>query len=308
MSMPTSNFFKACTLSIALLGSTAVIMAFSLPDAAYANNGNGGGNGNGSGGGNGNGNGGGGNGNGNGGNGGGNGYRGGDDTEPRIDFSNKADKSHVVIKKASKATLPAPTAVSKTPTGKIKPKHKDEASDGLAHPSKLGALNAAHANERALENASPNSRVGRIAIYRDTVLAGEELATDLEEKEALLGSLPVPRDQTDIADELVDANKEAEDLKAALRGLETQVPPATPEELQTARNLVDEAEEKARLLEEEQRAAIAYENLQQEVADLEQRILDQPEAERSALEAAANKEVTDEVEASVKALLGLNAD
>jgi hypothetical protein len=318
MSMPTSNFLKVCTLSIALLGSTAVILAVSLPDAAYANNGNGKGkgNGNGGGGGNGNGNGngnGGGNGggNGNGGNGagnGGNGYGGGAGTGPRTDFSSKADKSHAVIKKARKAAPPAPTAVGKASTGKIKPKQKDEVEDGLAHPSELGALNAAHANERALENASPNSRVGRIAIYRDTVLAGDELEADLAEKEALLKSLPLPRDQAVIADELEDAKTEVEDLKTALSALEARVPPPTPDELQTARDLVGDAEEEARLLEEEQKAAVAHEDLQQEVAELEQKVLDQPEIERSALEAAANKEVTDEVEATVRALLGLTAD
>ena len=53
----------------------------------------------------------------------------------------------------------------------------------------LGALNAAHANPRALENASPNSRVGRIAAYRNTVLDGQELAAELEEKAALLETL-----------------------------------------------------------------------------------------------------------------------
>lgn len=43
--------------------------------------------------------------------------------------------------------------------------------------SELKGLNAVHANPNALENASPNSQVGRIALYRDaaraTIVAGE---------------------------------------------------------------------------------------------------------------------------------------
>ena len=37
--------------------------------------------------------------------------------------------------------------------------------------SKLGALNAAHASPNALAHASPNSRVGKIAAYKDSVAA-----------------------------------------------------------------------------------------------------------------------------------------
>jgi len=42
--------------------------------------------------------------------------------------------------------------------------------------SNLGALNAAHASDSALANASPNSRVGRIAAYRDAALAAQTAA------------------------------------------------------------------------------------------------------------------------------------
>jgi hypothetical protein len=37
--------------------------------------------------------------------------------------------------------------------------------------SSLGSLNAAHASPTALANASPNSTVGKLAIYRDSTLA-----------------------------------------------------------------------------------------------------------------------------------------
>jgi hypothetical protein len=42
--------------------------------------------------------------------------------------------------------------------------------------SSLGALNAAHASPNALDNASPNSRVGRIATYGKVVEAEDTLA------------------------------------------------------------------------------------------------------------------------------------
>jgi hypothetical protein len=42
--------------------------------------------------------------------------------------------------------------------------------------SKLGALNAAHASDTALANASPNSRVGKIAAYKEAELAAKDAA------------------------------------------------------------------------------------------------------------------------------------
>lgn len=44
--------------------------------------------------------------------------------------------------------------------------------------SSLGALNAAHASETALANASPNSRVGKIATYKEAELASQQAAAD----------------------------------------------------------------------------------------------------------------------------------
>jgi hypothetical protein len=53
----------------------------------------------------------------------------------------------------------------------------DKANHG-AEASSLGALNAAHASETALANASPNSRVGKIAAYKDAELAAKAAAAD----------------------------------------------------------------------------------------------------------------------------------
>jgi hypothetical protein len=44
--------------------------------------------------------------------------------------------------------------------------------------SKLGALNAAHASDTALANASSNSRVGKIAAYKEAELAAKAAAAD----------------------------------------------------------------------------------------------------------------------------------
>ena len=75
-------------------------------------------------------------------------------------------------------------------------KHDDDADSsipdkhGLA--SELKGLNAVKANPNALENASPNSQVGRIAAYRDAALATAEVATVLADAEAVRDALPVP--------------------------------------------------------------------------------------------------------------------
>ena len=53
----------------------------------------------------------------------------------------------------------------------------------------LGALNAAHASPNAFANASPNSRVGRIAAYRDAALVSEELAGILADAKEALGDV-----------------------------------------------------------------------------------------------------------------------
>jgi hypothetical protein len=55
---------------------------------------------------------------------------------------------------------------------------KDHKANHGAEASSLGALNAAHASETALANASPNSRVGKIAAYKEAELAAKTAAAD----------------------------------------------------------------------------------------------------------------------------------
>jgi hypothetical protein len=295
MKTPTLRVLRACTLTIALLGSAAIVAAISLPDVAFAKSGNEGGNGNGNGGGNGNGNGGG-NGNGNAksnGNGGGNGSNakasGGGETQ-----STKAKGAE-----ASKKT-------------KVSAKTKRLADELGVSASELGALNAAHANANAFKNAAPNSRVGRIGAYRTAVLEGRELEAELAEKQALLDALTPPdRPASEVAAELDDAVEDVaakardvaqlEDDLAAAGGAD----PAIEAELDLARDALAEAEATEEDLRGELANAAEYAALDADVQALKEAVEEQPQRERDLLEAAANKPVTDAVEAAVKKLLGL---
>ncbi|MFM7445058.1 MAG: hypothetical protein ACKO2N_14325 [Tabrizicola sp.] len=301
--MKTSfHFLKVCSLSVALLGSVALITAVSTPDMAFAKSGND--NGGGKGGGNGNGN----------GNGGGNG-NGNSKAEKSGGGSSKSEKSGGSAKSEKKSGGDATSTKTKTKS-KTKSKKKDLAEELGVHPSELGALNAAHANENALKNASPNSRVGRIAAYRDAVVAGEALKATLAEKEAELDALTPPARSSDVVQTELDlAALETATAAGQVSELETALANADPADIATitqieadlaaARTTLGEAEAAEAALEDELADAVAFETLEDEVADLSQKVEDQPELERSLLEAAANKEVTDEVEAAVKKLLGL---
>jgi hypothetical protein len=85
---------------------------------------------------------------------------------------------------------------------------------GKAHPanhgavaSALGGLNAAHASPAALLNASPTSRVGKIAAYADANAAVQAVANQLAVDHAALDTATLANDTTAItADQaLVDA-------------------------------------------------------------------------------------------------------
>jgi hypothetical protein len=288
MKFPALQVLRACSLSIALLGSAAIVAVVSVPDLAFAKSGNEGGNGNGNGGGNGNGNAGG-NGNGNG-NGGGNA---------------KANGG------GEKAAVKSGGTETKKKT-KVSAKAKRLADELGISPSELGALNAAHANPNAFKNASPNSRVGRIGAYRDAVLAGRELEAQLDEKQALLDGLTPPdREVADIESDLDSALDDIAAKAGEVARIEAEiaaapeVDPALETALEEARDALAEAEEAGQALQDELADAEAYAALEAEIADLEAQLEDQPELERSLLEAAANKPVTDAVEAAVKKLLGL---
>jgi chromosome segregation ATPase len=181
-----------------------------------------------------------------------------------------------------------------------------------AHPSELGALNAANASEAAMRNASPNSRVGRIATYRDTVLEGDELREDLQEAEDHLDSLEPPeRPSSEVEDDLETALNDVQQNKERVTELEDALAdsggsdPEIEAELDAANADLEASIDTAKDLNAERKSAVEYEDKVAEVEDLTELAEDQADIERESLENAANKPVTDEVEATVKSILGL---
>jgi EF hand domain-containing protein len=63
--------------------------------------------------------------------------------------------------------------------------HAENDSDDDADAHDLGALNAAHASETALAHASPNSRVGKIAAYKEAELKAQAAAEAATEADAV---------------------------------------------------------------------------------------------------------------------------
>ncbi|WP_171182408.1 hypothetical protein [Ruegeria sp. HKCCD8929] len=212
-----------------------------------------------------------------------------------------ASRSTTKAKQPAKVTRPAAPPVSKKMAGLL----------GV-HPSELGALNAANASATALNNASPNSRVGRIATYRDTVLEGIAINEELVLKEEELAGLTEPdRPIPDIENDLEDALAEAQDNADRVRDLEAELEaaggsdPDIEAELADARDALDASNQTVDDLTAERDAAVEYDETVAEVAELTELAEKQPEVERAALEDAANKPVTDEIEAAVKSILGL---
>jgi hypothetical protein len=340
MKIKTTNLLKASAVAVALVGSAAVVMTVAVPEPAFAKGGQGNGGGNGGGKGNGGGNGGekGNSGKGNGGQGAGknDGAKGkgglnrsgkktagsgskslGGKGFSLKDFfqgnksSKKASKpSRSVTSGSQQKDAVTEVTTSVRPQGRSK---KAKASELLqAHPSELGALNAANASPTALLNASPNSRVGRIAIYRDTVLAGFALEEDLEEAIETLAGLEQPdRTIDEIEDDLDEAQQNVDEKQEVVDGLEQDLidaggeDDAIEEALGIAEAELAEAVNEEQEIADELQDAVDYNDAVADVEDLTEQVEQQPDLEREALEDAANKPVTDEVEATVRAMLGL---
>ena len=190
-------------------------------------------------------------------------------------------------------------AKSKAQEGKAKKGEADEGTTAVADAaptddakrargkgstaSKLGALNAAHASEQALANASPNSRVGRIAAYAAAVEAGREA----DDARAALDALdPVAGEDLDAA------RDEVERLRAELE--EVPGDEAIQEELEAAEASLAELEERQEEYEAAETALADAEALAEEAGD-----------PMDLLQAAANKPVDEEVVRAVNELLGL---
>lgn len=151
--------------------------------------------------------------------------------------------------------------------------------------SRLGSLNAAHASPTALENASANSNVGRIAAYKAARIAADEAqdaaAAAQANADALQGVADGLQAVADAARTAADEDPNNQDLQDAAEAAQ-----AAADEAQAT---ADEA---------------------QSAADTAQDAADDAEAESDAAldEAAINREVTDEVETAVRSLLGIPRD
>ena len=136
----------------------------------------------------------------------------------------------------------------------------------------------------------------------------EDLAEQLEE---LTGLEPPERTVAEIEEDLevalddVQTNQElVDELEQALEDADGE-DPVIEEQLEQARMDLEGSIEEAQDLNEERQAALEYEEATEEVRELVELVEEQELAEREALEAAANKPVTDAVEEEVKSLLGL---
>lgn len=179
--------------------------------------------------------------------------------------------------------------------------------------SKLGALNAAHASENALLHADPNSRVGRIALYRDTVVATQAIEADRDAAVAALGLLEEPARGSDAVSADLELNEIARsDLEDEISQLQDALDlaggadPVIETQLEAAGQQLGLLEGEAQQLQDELGVALAYESAVSVVADFDAALAERALVERSLLEAAANKPVDDLVESEVLRLLGLD--
>ena len=293
------SVLSAAFFSAALLGAASIAVTIPFAEAAHAKGGNDGGNGGGN----------------------GNGGRGseasGKGASAKADrsTSGKAAKSDDATKKRvpqADMTTTSPRPASR----KVKLNKTPDLAEVLgAHPSELGALNAANASPRALAKANPKSRVGRIAAYRDAVLGRADLLSDYDlTRAALDAATPPARDPDAISADLTqydaDIDLAAADLAAARA--ELAVAPvgtdttALQGEIAALEGEVEAISIERATVRAELDAANDYANLVEEEAELREAIANQPALEQSLLEAAANKTVTPGVVTSVNDLLGLD--
>ena len=224
----------------------------------------------------------------------------------------KGKSRQKVAAQSQTAAVEASEATTIEPVGKGK--HKKPGAFG-AHPSALGALNAAHASEQALANANPNSRVGRIAAYRNAVLETETQREELADLTDILNGLEAPeRPLEDVDADLELAQAELDLADALVMGLEADLvaaegDPVLEEQIQAdldlARDAQMVAEDNVAALESELADGQVYFDTEQQIADLEDNLDQREDAELALLEAAANKPVTDPVVDEVRRLLGL---
>jgi hypothetical protein len=265
-----------CTLGLGLLVLPSMVGfhgPFS-PDSAFAGNGNGKG----------------------GGNGGGNGHAGG---------GGNGGGNGGVNKSASASNSSAHSSSHSVTTSDTEVASVEDSHGKLA--SKLGALNAAHASAQALAHASPNSRVGKIAAYRDAnaaaltaaTTATETANTAVEARQAALAASPVYNQA------VLDAQTAADNLKLAADALAADATNSTLIAARdTAANAKLAADTAVTTAEADAIAADPTVAEAEAAADAAEMAAKTAEADAvAALEAAANKPVTPEVRNQVDTLL-----
>jgi hypothetical protein len=181
------------------------------------------------------------------------------------------------------------------------------------HPSELGALNAANASAQALANAAPGSRVGRIAAYRDAVLAGQLLQDEYDAAAALLAGLNPPELSTEeIAGDLKDLRDEQEQAALDRQALADQLAElggtdaAIEADIATLDAEIAERGAEIKGLEGDLEDALAYDAAFEAAGSLAEQLETQEALETSLLETASNKPVTPEIEAAVQQMLGID--
>lgn len=320
--MKATTFLKVSTMSVALLSGAAVATVLVTADVAYAGKGNGGGNGGGNSGDNGAGS--------DKGNGAskaaGSGKRKDSAKAPSRGAGGKANRANrskdpisaiadlfrkekpAKVKRTVVATPKAAPSVSPTP----KPKGNRLADTLGVHPSALGALNAANASPTALANASPDSRVGKIALYAEEVTVTRQLILELEAAQSELASLEVPERSIEEIDAALGLARDSKtSLEADLARLQSELAAAggtnadIEGQITTTETSIEAVDAEIAGLEQERADGEAYAAAAGEVERLEGEVESQEGTQREALEAAANKEVTDEVETAVQKLLGI---
>lgn len=320
---PLTGLLKISTLSVALLASTAIVATVATPDVAYAGNGNGKG----------------GNGNGNGadkGNSGKSGAASDNGKGAKSKSKSKSSDSKTKAKRTSgnplkalgdmfkkkrdepkvkRASKTKSVAKAKAPVASSAPKQRgNPLAQALGvHPSELGALNAANASPNALANASPNSRVGKLAIYAGEVEVSRAIEADLLTAQETLDSLDAPeRSGAEIDLAIADAGTAKSTRQDELDGLLADLDaaggadPDIEAQIETATADIAALDDEIAALEQERVDGEAYDAAAEDVASLEEDLATQEATQRTALEAAANKEVTDAVEAAVQSLLGID--
>jgi len=94
--------------------------------------------------------------------------------------------------------------------------------------STLGALNAAHASPNALAHASPTSRVGKIAAYKDSVAALNTANANLAAAQAAFAANPNPATQAALtAAEEAQATAQANTAQALATAANKSISTAT---------------------------------------------------------------------------------